>query len=457
MRNSAKSAVSRVGSWSLSDLGSFYVSHKSQFIAHGTRRLGNSAQAEEVVHEALLKVMLAAPELTSEEHAKAYVHRTIENLCMDIFRLEGRRPNLIMLDDATGELESSALSSTVDLSDALAEAEDAAVVRQAISLLSPAERAALVMWEVDQRSAKDIASELGIKETAVKHTVSRARASLRRILSTLVIDDSRGLTGLDLLSRSYSQAKRVARKSSKAALSLILVLFAFAGFNSLTLRDRAPEMSNQDYTVAVSESVPVNEEVSEGVDDKDVMSQSSDSSDPKVLKGEKKSRKDVLAFPGLNRWGIPTGFTIADSTGALGPAYFRERGSSSPVSYMSSSQVIKTESGAANVFIAQTISIEGKKLLYSPSVSFGRAGEWIPLLVGVSKSQIERLEDGNYLVTAFIAVDSAIDSPIRITATANGRDLDVAPDRLITRLVLDSSKTMVLSQAVYVIESETGA
>jgi hypothetical protein len=90
------------------------------------------------------------------------------------------------------------------------------------------------MWEVEGRSTKEIAKELGIKKSAVRHTVSRARASLRKVLSELVIDEARGLTALDLLSTTYKKAADLAGKSSKIALTFILVLTAFLGLNSLT-------------------------------------------------------------------------------------------------------------------------------------------------------------------------------------------------------------------------------
>ena len=90
------------------------------------------------------------------------------------------------------------------------------------------------MWEVEGRSTAEIAKELGIKESAVRHTVSRARASLRKVLSELVIDEERGLTALDLLSTTYKKAAELAGKSSKIALTFILVLTAFLGLNSLT-------------------------------------------------------------------------------------------------------------------------------------------------------------------------------------------------------------------------------
>jgi RNA polymerase sigma factor (sigma-70 family) len=216
-------------------------------IAHANRIIKDMARAEEITQEALVKFMLAAPELSSDSHALSYLHRTIENLCIDIFRAENRKPNLVALDEVTIEVESTWQVSG-DHSLAISAAEDAAIIRQALSLLSPAERAALVMWEVEGRSTKEIARELGIKESSVRHTVSRARASLRKILSELIIDQELGLTALDLLSTTYKKASEIAGKSSKIALTFILVLTAFLGLNSLT--------GNESNTAIISTASP---------------------------------------------------------------------------------------------------------------------------------------------------------------------------------------------------------
>jgi RNA polymerase sigma factor (sigma-70 family) len=242
--------------WTVADLGAFYTEHRSELLAHANRVLKDSAKAEEVTQDALIKFMLAAPELESTEHALSYLHRTIENLCIDLFRLEGRRPNLVVLDDATAEVEAT-WQVDGDHSASISAAEDAAIIRLALTKLSPAERAALVMWEIEGRSTSEIAAELGIKETAVRHTVSRARASLRRVLSELVIDQERGLTALDMLSTSYKKAAELAQKSSKVALSFILVVTAFLGFNSLT----GNEGSVQFNELAISVPTTVQEEV----------------------------------------------------------------------------------------------------------------------------------------------------------------------------------------------------
>jgi RNA polymerase sigma factor (sigma-70 family) len=228
-----KSATSTPQAWSIAELGAFYTEHNFELKAHANRILKDSTRADEVVQDAFIKVMLAAPELTSADHALSYLHRTIENICIDLFRAEGRRPNLVVLDEAQAEVEAQWQTSG-DHSQQISAAEDAAIIRQALALLSPAERTALVMWEMDGRTTAEIAVELGIKESSVRHTVSRARASLRIILSTLIIDEERGLTALDLLSTSYKKAAEFAKKSSHAALSLFMVVGAFLGFHAFT-------------------------------------------------------------------------------------------------------------------------------------------------------------------------------------------------------------------------------
>jgi RNA polymerase sigma factor (sigma-70 family) len=260
-------------SWSVAQFSSFYTQNRSELIAHANRIVKDKAKAEEITQEALVKFMLAAPELESNDHALSYLHRTIENLCIDLFRAENRRPNLVALDDATAEVESTWQVSG-DYSLAISAAEDAAIIRQALSLLSPAERAALVMWEVEGRSTKEIAKELGIKESAVRHTVSRARASLRKILSELVVDEKRGLTALDLLSTTYKKAAELADKSSKIALTFILVLTAFLGLNSMT--------GNESNTSVITTSS------SQLVDTQDM---------PKTLTAPESSESDITDAP----------------------------------------------------------------------------------------------------------------------------------------------------------------
>ena len=227
---------SSVEQWSVADLAALYAEHRSSLVRQAARILRSEADAHEVVQEAFMKFILAAPELDSAERAMAYLRATVNNLSLNVIRAAGSRPNLVAIDSETSaeRLAEIATETYVSADENITAAEDAAIIRQALALLSPAERTALVMWEMDGRSTAEIAAELGIKESSVRHTVSRARTSLRTILSTLIIDEERGLTALDLLSTSYKKAAELAKKSSRAALSLFLVVGAFLGFHAFT-------------------------------------------------------------------------------------------------------------------------------------------------------------------------------------------------------------------------------
>ncbi len=450
LRKKSTSAGLKV--WTVAELGAFYTEHRSELIAHASRILKDSAKAEEVIQDALIKVMLAAPELESKDHALGYMHRTIENLCIDIFRIEGRRPNLVVLDDASAELESTWIDNE-DHVDVIAAADDAAIVREALAMLSPAERAALVMWEMEGRSTSEIAAELGIKESAVRHTVSRARASLRKVMSDLIVDKERGLTALDLLSTTYKKASHIAKKSSKAALSLILVFFAFLGFNSMPTDSGVPNILVEEVVSSK------NAQETNAVNKLEAESSEIQINPPKALPVTNKESLSVenakakaLSFAGLDQKGVPTGFTVTDSTGSLGSLYITNRPPILSETELTISQVAKTDSGAANIFISQQLISDGSGFTYMPTLSFGKAGNWVPLITSLSYLNSERLLSGDYLVTAIVKVESEVETPVVIPASAMGRDLAQAPRQVITRLVLNPGKTQILAQAVYVVE-----
>jgi RNA polymerase sigma factor (sigma-70 family) len=245
--------------WTVADLASLYSEYRSSLVSQARRMLRSDSEANEVVQEAFIKFILAAPELDTKERALAYMRATINNLSLNVIRARGSRPNLVALDSDTSadRLAEIAFENYIPADVSISAAEDAAIIKMALAKLSPAERAALVMWEMEGRSTSEIAAELGIKETAVRHTVSRARASLRRVLSELVIDQERGLTALDMLSTSYKKAAELAQKSSKVALSFILVVTAFLGFNSLTGNEGAVQFSE----LAISTPTTVTEDV----------------------------------------------------------------------------------------------------------------------------------------------------------------------------------------------------
>ncbi|NDC49739.1 MAG: RNA polymerase sigma factor, partial [Micrococcales bacterium] len=332
--------------------------------------------------------------------------------------------------------------------DVIAAADDAAIVRQALAMLSPAERAALIMWEMEGRSTAEIAAELGIKESAVRHTVSRARAALRKVMSELIVDKERGLTALDMLSTTYKKAAQIAKKSSKAALSLILVFFAFLGFNAMPTDSGVPNIVAEEVVSSkqATESFEVVAPTTQATPVAPVPAATKES------KVEVNAKATNFSFTGLDKDGVPTGFTVTDSTGALGSLYITSRQPILSETELVLTQVAKTDAGAANIFISQKLASDSLGFSYSPQLSYGKAGGWTPLVTSLTYLNSERLLSGNYLVTAIIKVESEVETTVTIPASASGRDLLQAPRQVITRLVLNPGKTQILSQAIYVVE-----
>ena len=445
-KKTAATAGPRV--WTVAELGAFYTEHRSELLAHASRVLKDSAKAEEITQDALIKFMLAAPELESNDHALSYLHRTIENLCIDLFRLEGRRPNLVVIDDAQAEVE-AAWQVSGDHSQAISAAEDAAIIRQALALLSPAERAALVMWEMEGRSTEEIAAELGIKESAVRHTVSRARTSLRRVLSELVIDEERGLTALDMLSTTYKKAADLAAKSSKVALSLLLVVTAFLGFNSMT-GNEGSVVSTLPSVTAVTEKAPAatsSQSPTATAATKAAVAAATKKAQIAALN----AKIAALSFFGLNKDGLPTGFSVTDTNSVQGVGRVTKGTTTVGADGIVVNNQFITGSVGPNVLIDQLITVDGTGTRYSVNgINIGWIGNWNSVEIKSTDSSIDRLANGQFLITATFNIGYLNESDFVIPTGSRGYDLADAPKSITTRILMNAGKTQVLAQAVQV-------
>jgi hypothetical protein len=346
------------------------------------------------------------------------------------------------------------------------------------------------MWEVEGRSTEEIAAELGIKPSAVRHTVSRARASLRRILSELIIDEERGLTALDLLSTTYKKASAVAQKSSKVALSLILVLGAFLGFNSITGNNSpiatpqnteiasgplAGSSSGDSGVVTPGDVIPSAAKTETGIDSTQkatvvvvsIKKPAASATPIQVVSTPEQKTESLfngfalksahLTFPGLDKEGLPVGYTITDSTNTLGKLYVgKDPGLVTSTGVLLSSRAMTTVNGP-NILLSQVITVDGSGTTYTTTAAAGVNGFWTPLNIGSTTVNTERLPDGDYLMTVTLLIDSSISSDFLLATNSRGYDLTAAPKAITARLLLTPGKTQILAEAISVSESRKGA
>jgi RNA polymerase sigma-70 factor (ECF subfamily) len=212
------------------DFSSLYIRHRSSLAIHARRFLTDSRDIDEVVQETFLRLFLASSEIETELQAIAFARRTLTNLCIDRYRAERRRPQLLNLDES----QVYDLGDETEADDPVLRAEDAAVVREALALLSPLHRAALIKREIEEKPLPQIAAELDVPEESVKHLLFRARRALRRLLVGTSVEPGVELSVGDVVSIANRRAARAVMQSANALMILfvgaIVVAFGLKGF-----------------------------------------------------------------------------------------------------------------------------------------------------------------------------------------------------------------------------------
>jgi RNA polymerase sigma factor (sigma-70 family) len=396
-----------------------------------------------------LKFMLAAPELDSADRAIAYLRTSVTNLSLNIIRARGARPNLVAIDaDTTQErLNEIASENHIDLDTTITAAEDAAIIREALARLTSDQRTALVMWEMEGRSTEEIATALNTTPANVRHILARARKSMVRVLEEWVVDESTGLTALNALSTTYKKAAQIAQKSSKAALSLLLVITAFLGFNSMTGNEGSVVSTIPSMTSVAKAPAVVSQSPSALAATKAAATAAAKKANAAALN----AKIAALSFFGLNKDGIPTGFTVTDSKSVQGVARVTKGVSSVGTDGIVVNNQFITGSVGPNVLIDQLITVDGTGTRYSANgINIGWIGNWNSVEIKSTDSSIDRLSNGQYLITATFNLGYLNESDFVIPTGSRGYDLADAPKTITTRILMNAGKTQVLAQAVQV-------
>jgi RNA polymerase sigma factor (sigma-70 family) len=444
------SAQGSAADWSISQLSALYTEHRTQLVSQARRITRDEAEANEVVQEAFLKFMLAAPELDSADRAIAYLRTSVTNLSLNIIRARGARPNLVAIDaDTTQErLNEIASENHVDLDTSITAAEDAAIIREALSRLTSDQRTALVMWEMEGRTTEEIATALNTSPANVRHILVRARKSMVRVLEEWVVDESTGLTALNALSTTYKKAAQIAQKSSKAALSLLLVITAFLGFNSMTGNEGSVVSTIPSMSAVVGKApAAVSESPSSVATTKAAVAAATKKAQIAALN----AKIAALSFFGLSKDGIPTGFSVTDSKNTQGVARVTKGISSVGTDGIVVNNQFITGSVGPNVLIDQLITVDGTGTRYAVNgINIGWVGNWNSVEIKSTDSSIDRLANGQYLITATFTLGYLNESDFVIPTGSRGYDLADAPKSITTRILMNAGKTQVLAQAVQV-------
>ncbi len=144
--------------------------HAPRIFALARRMLGETAEAEDVTQETMLRLWKIAPDWQADRAMlSTWLYRVASNLCID--KLRRRRE---VGSDSVPELADEAPAVVRRL-----EARDrAAALEAALAALPDRQRVAVVLRHFEERGNPEIAAVLGVSVEAVESLLARARREL---------------------------------------------------------------------------------------------------------------------------------------------------------------------------------------------------------------------------------------------------------------------------------------
>ncbi|MEA2141566.1 MAG: polymerase sigma-70 factor, subfamily [Solirubrobacteraceae bacterium] len=171
--------------------------HRRELTAHCYRMLGSPFEAEDAVQDTLLRAWRALDSFEGRASLRSWLYRIATNVCLDMLESKQRRARPMDLGEARspngpiGEIlpETTWIEPVPDVlvvgdADPASVAESHESIRlafvAALQHLPPRQRAALILCEVLQWKAAEVAELLDTSVAAVNSSLQRARATLER-------------------------------------------------------------------------------------------------------------------------------------------------------------------------------------------------------------------------------------------------------------------------------------
>jgi RNA polymerase sigma-70 factor (ECF subfamily) len=164
--------------------------HRRELHVHCYRMMGSFEEAEDLVQETLLRAWRRRDSLERDEWFRAWLYKIATNACLDAIKRNGRRvPSLGSFRDVPW-LQPYPDRLLAEVAPEADEPDKAVIGRETIELtflaviqlLPPRQRAVLILRDVLDWPASEVADLLEIGVAAVNSALQRARATLRESL-----------------------------------------------------------------------------------------------------------------------------------------------------------------------------------------------------------------------------------------------------------------------------------
>lgn len=159
--------------------GDVLGTHRDNLVRTARTRLGTGgADAEDVVHDVVVRVLRGGKEPAEMATPGAYLRRAVGNECVSRWRRTAKEIVVADLPETARPAHDEAVLDRMALTEAL-------------GVLTARQRRVIAVTVLDDRPDSEAAADLGISEVTVRTTRSRALARLRERLVAMDLDDVR--------------------------------------------------------------------------------------------------------------------------------------------------------------------------------------------------------------------------------------------------------------------------
>ena len=150
------------------------ILHERMVLRTAQRLLTDKEDAKDAAQEVFLRLHKTLGQFREGKELVPWLYRITVNICLDTKRR--KRPN-VALDQVPETFDRSA-----GPEDALANAQDRALIRAALAELPSRERAAIVLRDLEGCTTSEVAEILGSSETTVRSQISTGRTKIRKFV-----------------------------------------------------------------------------------------------------------------------------------------------------------------------------------------------------------------------------------------------------------------------------------
>ena len=143
----------------------------------GLRLLGRLDLAQDAAQEAFLRLHRHLARFDTSRELGPWLYRIVVNVCRDLSRRQ-RWPRLLGLEEAKDVRSQE--SGEAALQAAVVRNEQRRLVQAALRALSPREREAIVLRDLEGLSTSEVARVLGSSEGTVRSQISTGRLKIKR-------------------------------------------------------------------------------------------------------------------------------------------------------------------------------------------------------------------------------------------------------------------------------------